>query len=100
MNCQSVTITFRADCVQCASEPHGRSIYTTARWRSPSNKLISCFDDCRSRFSHIVASCIAFIHPGRVRSEERRVGQEGVSTCRSRWARFHEKKNKKTDKRA
>src|SRR3546814_16235079 len=25
----------------------------------------------------------------RVRSEERRVGKEGVSTCRSRWARSH-----------
>src|SRR3546814_20709577 len=26
------------------------------------------------------------------RSEERRVGQEWVSTCRSRWSRMHEKK--------
>src|SRR3546814_12670316 len=26
------------------------------------------------------------------RSEERRVGKEGVSTCRSRWAPYHEKK--------
>src|SRR3546814_19512905 len=29
------------------------------------------------------------------RSEERRVGEEGVSTCRSRWERDHKKKNKK-----
>src|SRR3546814_13059990 len=29
------------------------------------------------------------------RSEERRGGNEGVSTCRSRWVREHEKKNKK-----
>src|SRR3546814_16815862 len=28
------------------------------------------------------------------RSEERRVGKEWVSTCRYRWAPFHEKKNK------
>src|SRR3546814_13698053 len=28
------------------------------------------------------------------RSEERRVGKEGVSTCRSRWSPYHEKKNK------
>src|SRR3546814_13836619 len=28
------------------------------------------------------------------RSEERRVGKECVSTCRSRWSRYHEKKNK------
>src|SRR3546814_15088673 len=26
-----------------------------------------------------------------VRSEERRVGKEGVSTCRSRWVPYHEK---------
>src|SRR3546814_11318820 len=32
------------------------------------------------------------LHAGRVyarRSEERRVGKEGVSTCRSRWSRYH-----------
>src|SRR3546814_15607275 len=28
-----------------------------------------------------------------VQSEERRVGKEGVSTCRSRWAADHKKKN-------
>src|SRR3546814_12851204 len=28
----------------------------------------------------------------RVRSEERRVGKEGVSTCRSRWSPYNEKK--------
>src|SRR3546814_20350274 len=28
----------------------------------------------------------------RVRSEERRVGKECVSTCRSRWPPYHEKK--------
>src|SRR3546814_16749780 len=30
----------------------------------------------------------------RLRSEERRVGKECVSTCRSRWAPYHLKKNK------
>src|SRR3546814_18433032 len=29
-----------------------------------------------------------------VRSEERRVGKECVSTCRCRWSLYHEKKNK------
>src|SRR3546814_19133226 len=29
-----------------------------------------------------------------VRSEERRVGKECVSTCRSRWSPYHSKKNK------
>src|SRR3546814_20392055 len=29
------------------------------------------------------------------RSEERRVGKEGVSTCRSRWSPYHNKKKRK-----
>src|SRR3546814_20124493 len=32
------------------------------------------------------------------RSEERRVGKEGVSTCRYRWSPEHEKKKKKKHK--
>src|SRR3546814_2679867 len=32
--------------------------------------------------------------PQSTRSEERRVGKEGVSTCRSWWSPDHEKKNK------
>src|SRR3546814_17054916 len=31
---------------------------------------------------------------GQQRSEERRVGKECVSTCRSRWSTYHSKKNK------
>src|SRR3546814_19091100 len=31
--------------------------------------------------------------PGSGSSEERRVGKECVSTCRSRWSRYHEKQN-------
>src|SRR3546814_13396771 len=33
------------------------------------------------------------------RSEERRVGKECVSTCRSRWSPYHTKKNKKQKKK-
>src|SRR3546814_13624178 len=32
-----------------------------------------------------------------VRSEERRVGKEWVSTCRSRWSAYHYKKKKRSD---
>src|SRR3546814_17710856 len=32
------------------------------------------------------------------RSEERRVGKEGVSTCRTRWWPFHSKKKKNKEK--
>src|SRR3546814_11255298 len=35
-------------------------------------------------------------HP---RSEERRVGKECVSTCRSRWAPYHKKKKNKTQRK-
>src|SRR3546814_21163771 len=34
----------------------------------------------------------------RKRSEERRVGKECVSTCRSRWSLYHYKKNKTTNR--
>src|SRR3546814_14233902 len=33
-------------------------------------------------------------HRFKTRSEERRVGKECVSTCRSRWSPYHEKKKK------
>src|SRR3546814_20473280 len=33
--------------------------------------------------------------PSRERSEERRVGKECVSTCRSRWSPYHEKQKKR-----
>src|SRR3546814_16088047 len=33
-----------------------------------------------------------------MRSEERRVGKECVSTCRSRWSPYHSKKNNNTKK--
>src|SRR3546814_17737563 len=35
-------------------------------------------------------------HRARVRSEERRVGKECVSTCRYRWSPYQSKKNKTT----
>src|SRR3546814_13870050 len=34
--------------------------------------------------------------PEALRSEERRVGTECVSTCRSRWSQYHSKKKNKT----
>src|SRR3546814_12206274 len=38
---------------------------------------------------------VSLVCPGRVaRSEERRVGKECGSTCRSRWLRYNEKKKK------
>src|SRR3546814_12263049 len=37
--------------------------------------------------------------PFDIRAEERRVGKEGVSTCRSRWTPYHEQKRNKTSYR-
>src|SRR3546814_12689651 len=41
--------------------------------------------------------CHNRLHKPPRRSEERRVGKACVSTCRSRWAPYHEKKNKRTN---
>src|SRR3546814_17216205 len=40
----------------------------------------------------------ASVSPGTTRSEERRVGKECVSTCRSRWSPEHEKKKQQEEK--
>src|SRR3546814_21133240 len=40
---------------------------------------------------------VSFTLRTEIRSEERRVGKECVSTCRSRWSTYHE--NKKTTKK-
>src|SRR3546814_12576960 len=43
---------------------------------------------------------VAIVLPEMDRSEERRVGKECVSTCRSRWSPYHYKKNKTTTTRS
>src|SRR3546814_11621596 len=44
----------------------------------------------------ILGHICPLFHVGCARSEERRVGKECVSTCRSRWSRYHyNKKNKR-----
>src|SRR3546814_11233785 len=45
----------------------------------------------RSTESGLCHACMKFIPQGAVmgRSEERRVGKECVSTCRSRWSPYH-----------
>src|SRR3546814_10982098 len=41
---------------------------------------------------------VVYQRPRCDRSEERRVGKECVSTCRSRWSPFHSKKNNRQHK--
>src|SRR3546814_20322166 len=43
----------------------------------------------------LLARVPARLAPDAVRSEERRVGTECVSACRSRWSPFHHKQNNK-----
>src|SRR3546814_20894454 len=48
-----------------------------------------CFSFASMRFQPIAQIRSAFALKGDFRSEERRVGQECVSTCRSRWVPTH-----------
>src|SRR3546814_4478101 len=46
------------------------------------------FNDCTS-YSHFTAAAASLVPSDGERSEERRVGKECVSTCRSRWSPYH-----------
>src|SRR3546814_12234573 len=50
-----------------------------------------CYNDIRTRLQglRIDALLCMVAPPGDDRSEERRVGKECVSTCRSRWSPYH-----------
>src|SRR3546814_11416642 len=69
----------------CFSDKLIISIGKGIRAEAPPDKNITAisFVFAFSRISNILL----------VRSEERRVGKECVSTCRSRWSPYHEKKN-------
>src|SRR3546814_18820468 len=45
------------------------------------------------RGDHACHRCLQSVRVEQQRSEERRVGKECVSTCRSRWSPYHYKKN-------
>src|SRR3546814_13657647 len=51
-------------------------------------------DDELGRLNYLTPDAVL---EGVRRSEERRVGKECVSTCRSRWSPYHEKKKNTTD---
>src|SRR3546814_14717720 len=52
-------------------------------------------DDRRKRRRLIVGAVLAALVLAAARSEERRLGKECVSTCRSRWSPYHSKKTNK-----
>src|SRR3546814_19002902 len=91
--------------------PDRRQQHRAARRVEPVTALLATADPCREfRHAHVVFGCATlstgtadqcgrlkhsstrFPGWGAKRSEERRVGKECVSTCRSRWSPSHHKK--------
>src|SRR3546814_17951518 len=91
--------------------PHTDSVESVIDYRVPPDKFTALaeFDGGviaeRTAISRLASTALAFqrvvviarrwifgARIARPRSEERRVGKEWVSTCRSRWAPDHEKK--------
>src|SRR3546814_16592288 len=72
--------------------------------RSRAQSLERQFHSVRGRQSHMLCGMAdgrrsPYLHPTAFyRSEERRVGKACVSTCRSRWSPYHEKKKKSHNK--
>src|SRR3546814_7981118 len=70
----------------CALPIYSHFIFATSpkmKWLSRSRQL-----RCPEQISGLTTSTL-FAWPARIRSEERRVGKECVSTCRSRWSPYH-----------
>src|SRR3546814_20970663 len=59
---------------------------------------IAVGDDHLAEILPRLAGMVGGGQDGQQRSEERRVGKECVSTCRTRWSAAHYKKKKKSDK--
>src|SRR3546814_20251745 len=63
-----------------------------ARVEVPSSRATMCNAGVNLGKADYVTHMLAFLRPGTLpRSEERRVGKECVSTCRSRWSQYNSK---------
>src|SRR3546814_11226614 len=63
--------------------------------RDPATELVDLSDHVAvTVVLHHLLGAITVLQQLRVRSDERRVGTECVSTCRSRWSQYHKKKQK------
>src|SRR3546814_12132551 len=60
------------------------------------DQAIALADEAKRAFGNNVILPGPSLGGGLARSEERRVGTECVSTCRSRWSPYYEKKDKTT----
>src|SRR3546814_15566425 len=67
----------------------------TARPRTPTSWRATCARTARAPPSPYAVGQRRSVRSPCRRSEERRVGKECVSTCRSRWSTYNEKKNNK-----
>src|SRR3546814_18703028 len=77
-----VTPHERGQVVELVSSKHGAKRFADAR-PAPSAEWMCVFDPN-----------VRYGEPRkRSRTEERRVGKERASTCRSRWSQYHKKKN-------
>src|SRR3546814_15212840 len=65
-----------------------------ADWRLAGMPVRTNLSGFYSKYTNIQRSTFGVSDTGQtyIRSEERRVGTEGASTCRSRWSQFHSKK--------
>src|SRR3546814_13409232 len=63
-----------------------------------SSRSTSCLQNIMARRLEMLLLRLKIVETA-ARSEERRVGKEGVSTCRSRWSPDHTKKKKDNDKK-
>src|SRR3546814_11444016 len=73
----------------CSSDLHAAlnaSLAVAIEWRDPSGELAAAIKGLRT---------IKSIEDAVASSEERRVGKECVSTCRSRWSPYHYKKQRR-----
>src|SRR3546814_20430173 len=76
---------------------HGRIAITYIEWADSGHRRVvadwTLIGDESSARALAGTIAEAPISTGLWRSEERRVGEECVSTCRSRWSPYHSKKN-------
>src|SRR3546814_13111264 len=91
--CSSDLIT---DLISSPAQNDGPSPWTIAQRTSRRRRNIFC----AASIALSIGKSMPLWRSARIsRSEERRVGKECVSKCRSRWTRYHEKKKKKKEKK-
>src|SRR3546814_16839843 len=76
------TTLFRSACLAL-----GATIVTDSREIPADDFFTGMFDTALEE--HEIITAVRFPAPKRARSEERRVGKECVSTCRSRWSPYN-----------